>query len=116
MFQLLIFTALFSIWSSISVNKAFVQSIRLDYHLYSQIQAEHRLDGGFKDELSNEQVLNYFRLNSRSLEPYDDYLFFAESERVRLKNMAKEMFEFGYDNYMKYAFPLDELDPIHCSG
>lgn len=26
------------------------------------------------------------------------------------------MFEFGYDNYMKYAFPLDELDPIHCRG
>uniref|UniRef100_T1IJL9 alpha-1,2-Mannosidase n=1 Tax=Strigamia maritima TaxID=126957 RepID=T1IJL9_STRMM len=29
---------------------------------------------------------------------------------------AKEMFYFGYDNYMKYAFPKDELDPIHCTG
>jgi ER degradation enhancer, mannosidase alpha-like 1 len=26
------------------------------------------------------------------------------------------MFQFGYDNYMKYAFPQDELDPIHCRG
>jgi mannosidase alpha-like ER degradation enhancer 1 len=26
------------------------------------------------------------------------------------------MFTFGYDSYMKYAFPLDELDPIHCTG
>lgn len=131
MFWLLIITSffsttLFSLWSvSISINNPIVlaaSNIRLDYHLYSQIQAEHRINDGNDavdadmDELSNEQVVNYFRLNRRSLEPYDSYLYFAESERVRLKNMAKEMFEFGYDNYMKYAFPLDELDPIHCSG
>ena len=29
---------------------------------------------------------------------------------------AKEMFTFGYDSYMKFAFPMDELDPIHCKG
>ncbi|PVD24290.1 hypothetical protein C0Q70_14761 [Pomacea canaliculata] len=29
---------------------------------------------------------------------------------------AKKMFYFGYDSYIKYAFPLDELDPIHCTG
>ena len=22
----------------------------------------------------------------------------------------------GYDNYMLHAFPLDELDPVHCKG
>lgn len=32
------------------------------------------------------------------------------------KEQAKEMFYFGYNNYMKYAFPMDELDPIHCTG
>ena len=26
------------------------------------------------------------------------------------------MFYFGYNNYMKHAFPLDELNPIYCSG
>ncbi|XP_052226391.1 ER degradation-enhancing alpha-mannosidase-like protein 1 [Dreissena polymorpha] len=26
------------------------------------------------------------------------------------------MFYFGYDNYMKHAYPMDELDPIHCTG
>nr|CAB3240820.1 ER degradation-enhancing alpha-mannosidase-like protein 1 [Phallusia mammillata] len=26
------------------------------------------------------------------------------------------MFYFGYDSYMKYAFPQDELNPIDCSG
>lgn len=39
-----------------------------------------------------------------------------EKERIRLKDVAKEMFNFGYDNYLKYAYPLDELDPIHCRG
>lgn len=29
---------------------------------------------------------------------------------------TREMFTFGYDSYMKYAFPKDELDPIHCTG
>lgn len=33
-----------------------------------------------------------------------------------LRNFAKEMFDFGYSNYMEHAFPLDELDPIHCAG
>lgn len=44
------------------------------------------------------------------------YNHFLESERMRLRNQAKEMFYFGYDNYIKYAFPMDELDPIHCTG
>ncbi|VDM70067.1 unnamed protein product [Strongylus vulgaris] len=31
-------------------------------------------------------------------------------------NEAREMFYFGYENYMSHAFPADELDPIHCRG
>ncbi|CAI4223785.1 unnamed protein product [Auanema sp. JU1783] len=29
---------------------------------------------------------------------------------------VREMFYFGYNNYMKFAYPADELDPIHCTG
>merc|ERR1719300_1449223 len=29
---------------------------------------------------------------------------------------AKMMFHHGYDNYMEHAFPLDELNPLHCCG
>ena len=47
---------------------------------------------------------------------YRRYSHFGEIERLRLRNEAKEMFYFGYDNYIKYAYPLDELDPIHCTG
>lgn len=44
------------------------------------------------------------------------YGSFPETLRVKMKDMAKEMFYFGYDNYMKYAFPEDELNPIDCEG
>ncbi|XP_062522170.1 ER degradation-enhancing alpha-mannosidase-like protein 1 isoform X2 [Corticium candelabrum] len=41
---------------------------------------------------------------------------FPESRRLEMKEAAKRMFYTGYDNYMRYAFPKDELDPIHCTG
>ncbi|KFM79018.1 ER degradation-enhancing alpha-mannosidase-like 1, partial [Stegodyphus mimosarum] len=33
-----------------------------------------------------------------------------------MKEEARKMFQFGYDNYLKYAFPKDELNPIFCTG
>ena len=36
--------------------------------------------------------------------------------RLSMKNEARKMFYWGYSNYMSYAFPEDELDPIHCKG
>ena len=47
---------------------------------------------------------------------YEHYLYFPRSERLLYREKARQMFQFGYDNYMKYAFPKDELDPIHCRG
>lgn len=47
---------------------------------------------------------------------YQHYLYFSRLERLEYREKAREMFQFGYDNYMKYAFPQDELDPIHCRG
>ena len=47
---------------------------------------------------------------------YQHYLYFSRSERLLYREKAREMFQFAYDNYMKYAFPQDELDPIHCRG
>ena len=44
------------------------------------------------------------------------YYHFPESERLRRIDEVRRMFQFGYDNYMNYAFPFDELDPIHCRG
>lgn len=44
------------------------------------------------------------------------YSSFPDKLKAKMKDMAKEMFYFGYDNYMKYAFPEDELNPIDCEG
>lgn len=93
-----------------------IKAIQLDYHLYSQILAEHFNENGSDFDMNGNFVVNYFKLNQKSMEKYDSYLHFPQNERLRLKSLAKQMFEFGYDNYMKHAFPMDELDPIHCLG
>ncbi|CAG2119492.1 unnamed protein product, partial [Medioppia subpectinata] len=32
-----------------------------------------------------------------------------EEERIQLRDEAREMFNHGYDSYMAYAYPADEL-------
>lgn len=44
------------------------------------------------------------------------YSSFPDSLKTKMRDMARDMFYFGYDNYMKYAFPKDELNPIDCEG
>jgi hypothetical protein len=44
------------------------------------------------------------------------YGHFPQKWREEMKRTVKEMFYFGYDNYMQHAWPLDELNPIACSG
>lgn len=44
------------------------------------------------------------------------YSSFPDSLKTKMREMARDMFYFGYDNYMKYAFPKDELNPIDCEG
>uniref|UniRef100_A0A7E4VE18 alpha-1,2-Mannosidase n=1 Tax=Panagrellus redivivus TaxID=6233 RepID=A0A7E4VE18_PANRE len=39
----------------------------------------------------------------------------VNSDRIRLKAKVKEMFMHGYGNYMKFAFPHDEILPIACT-
>ncbi|ETI40930.1 hypothetical protein F443_13768 [Phytophthora nicotianae P1569] len=38
------------------------------------------------------------------------------SERRHLQQQARDMFYHGYRNYMKHAYPWDELKPLSCSG
>lgn len=37
-------------------------------------------------------------------------------EAADLRDEVKDMFYHGFDNYMEYAFPLDELRPMSCTG
>jgi hypothetical protein len=86
---------------------ACVRMALFDYYTYDFLRSEIGLSGLTVDQL------NFY---NQTIEEMNEYLHFPESERIRLKHLAKEMFEFGYDNYMKHAYPLDELDPIHCTG
>ena len=53
----------------------------------------------------------------RFWDPFErKYGWFPESLRLESLEETRKMFYFAYDNYMKYAFPKDELDPIHCTG
>jgi hypothetical protein len=61
-------------------------------------------------------TIENLNLTKISNEQRYQHLYFSRSERLQYREKAREMFQFGYDNYMKYAFPQDELDPIHCRG
>ena len=37
-------------------------------------------------------------------------------ERHALRDQVKEMFDHGFDGYMRHAFPADELMPLSCKG
>lgn len=39
-----------------------------------------------------------------------------KAERLRLREEVREMFYHGYDNYLRNAFPKDELLPLSCTG
>ncbi|ODM99933.1 ER degradation-enhancing alpha-mannosidase-like protein 1 [Orchesella cincta] len=61
--------------------------------------------------------LQAFNIFSHSYDRLDQkYGSFTEKMRLEMLEEVKKMFYFGYDGYMKYAFPMDELDPIHCVG
>lgn len=44
------------------------------------------------------------------------YGSFPEKLRLQMVEESRRMFQFGYDSYMRYAFPKDELNPIYCTG
>jgi mannosidase alpha-like ER degradation enhancer 1 len=63
---------------------------------------------------SLQALLYHFKGN---IDPYDKiYGQFSERDRLETLESVRKIFNFGYDNYMKYAYPLDELNPIFCEG
>lgn len=53
-----------------------------------------------------------------SLLGHYDKLFrqFSEAEKAEMKELSRETFNWGYSNYIKHAYPADELNPIWCRG
>ncbi|KAL3104431.1 hypothetical protein niasHT_028948 [Heterodera trifolii] len=56
------------------------------------------------------------KFSSHKSEFADKYSHIEPEDVEMARDQAREMFFFGYNNYMKHAFPMDELDPIHCIG
>ncbi len=50
--------------------------------------------------------------------PYSDLVHrpFSDEMRLEMREEARKMFYWGYDNYIAHAFPFDELNPINCTG
>uniref|UniRef100_A0A672ZND4 alpha-1,2-Mannosidase n=1 Tax=Sphaeramia orbicularis TaxID=375764 RepID=A0A672ZND4_9TELE len=90
-------------------NNAWSQ--RIQGHTYEETASTCAKVG---DESLKRSYLNLFDGNKD--EYVRRYSSFPDTLKVKMKDMAKEMFYFGYDNYMKYAFPEDELNPIDCEG
>jgi hypothetical protein len=63
---------------------------------------------------ASQGALNIFKKPLDSLDI--KYGTFSEELRLQMLAEAKEMFYFGYNNYMAYAFPMDELNPLLCCG
>ncbi|VDL71177.1 unnamed protein product [Nippostrongylus brasiliensis] len=77
-----------------------------------RIVIEEGVRGLFKGALAN-----IFRWHPFIASPWQArYSVFTEADRLDALREAREMFYFGYENYMSHAFPADELDPIHCAG
>ncbi|KTF91004.1 hypothetical protein cypCar_00015877 [Cyprinus carpio] len=65
----------------------------------------------------NSPKKSYLSFFQEGRDDYDrKYSSFPDALKVKMRGMARDMFYFGYDNYMKFAFPEDELNPIACEG
>ena len=45
-----------------------------------------------------------------------NYMHFHDDIKSKMQEETRKMFYFGYDNYMRHAYPQDELNPIDCDG
>ncbi|XP_033119644.1 ER degradation-enhancing alpha-mannosidase-like protein 2 [Anneissia japonica] len=41
---------------------------------------------------------------------------FTSDEIISFRERVREMFQFGYEGYLKHAYPYDELQPLTCDG
>lgn len=82
--------------------------------LRDDIDGYHRTCSKDNEHSHKKSYLSFFQ-NGKD-EYAKKYSSFPDKLKAEMRGMAKEMFYFGYDNYMKYAFPDDELNPIDCQG
>ncbi|KAG8920690.1 alpha mannosidase-like protein [Tulasnella sp. 418] len=58
-------------------------------------------------------------LTSSATAPYPDVPGvrpWTLERKLQIRNEVKELWDHGFNGYMKYAFPMDELQPLSCTG
>lgn len=67
----------------------------------------------FCDQFSEESIASYTpRSSYRYNVPYQS---FSHADRLAISSEVRDLFLFGYSNYMDHAFPAPQLDPLTCS-
>ncbi|KAF4619947.1 hypothetical protein D9613_005188 [Agrocybe pediades] len=64
-------------------------------------------------------VLNntrWFHTTDASTIPLTTSSTWTPEKKLAARERTRELWYHGYDNYMTYAFPMDELTPLSCSG
>lgn len=83
-------------------------------HMYDNRNPQAKTCSKISGNSPKKSYLSFFQ---EGRDDYDrKYSSFPDALKVKMRGMARDMFYFGYDNYMKFAFPEDELNPIACEG
>ncbi|KAF9428260.1 ER degradation-enhancing alpha-mannosidase-like protein 1, partial [Podila epigama] len=114
---ILIFTLLQLLLSSPVPSNGVNASSSSDY--YST--AESAANGGGGNSAGGVMSQGYFRVLPPILDPSKApgkivTERMTEDRRLALRQKAKDMFMHGFQGYLDYAFPKDELNPVACKG
>lgn len=115
LFKAFVLLAISSLWIASLVIISFTRAITLP----TKARLHEDLESGdeLKRHVPTQTSRDYLSIFFHRPDGFDKlYGHFPESLRLETLKEARAMFEFGYDNYMKYAFPMDELNPIDCVG
>ncbi|KAF8639449.1 hypothetical protein AX16_010304 [Volvariella volvacea WC 439] len=58
----------------------------------------------------------WWRDATQASSPIKSAAGWTAQRKLAARERTRELWYHGYDNYMSYAFPLDELTPLSCSG
>lgn len=95
-------------------ERATVKTNAWPQHVYDHRNLQAKTCSKINGNSPKKSYLSFFQ---EGRDEYDrKYSSFPDELKVKMRGMARDMFYFGYDNYMKFAFPKDELNPIACEG
>eukprot|EP00002_Diphylleia_rotans_P029686 TRINITY_DN6059_c0_g1_i2.p1 TRINITY_DN6059_c0_g1~~TRINITY_DN6059_c0_g1_i2.p1 ORF type:complete len:523 (+),score=74.10 TRINITY_DN6059_c0_g1_i2:71-1639(+) len=61
-------------------------------------------------------AINFQKTSRKAAEIIHARRQFQKFSHKEMRDITEEMFNHAFDSYMKYAFPMDELNPIACNG